>query len=77
MRSLEEGSWNDAEDDCRKGSSHLWSINSYDEWWNVYNSLGTLAAGKHQHDVIHSTFQEIPSTILLFIGLRVYRDSAW
>ena len=62
---LKNSSWLDAEHHCANGGSHLWSINSFDEWYNVYQSV--------QHT---SMFEEadtstnlIMISTLLFIGL--------
>ena len=30
------GSWSDAQKECDKNGSHLWTINSHEEWYNVY-----------------------------------------
>ena len=63
---LNYSSWLDAEHYCANYGSHLWSINSFDEWYNVYQSV--------QHT---SMFEEtgasgtnlIMISTLLFIGL--------
>ena len=30
------GSWTDAQNECEKNGTHLWTINSHEEWYNVY-----------------------------------------
>ena len=62
------GSWLDAEATCEAEGGHLWSINSYDEWWNIYQTTTTASmyeSGLHQN----TTYLLIVSA-LLFIGLR-------
>ena len=33
---MSNGSWADAQRICDKKGSHLWTINSHEEWYNVY-----------------------------------------
>ena len=33
---LLSGSWIDAQSACEKNGTHLWTINSHEEWYNVY-----------------------------------------
>ena len=40
MQSLITASWIDAERVCVDQGSHLWAINSFDEWWNVFQLIG-------------------------------------
>ena len=66
MNYLESSSWLDAEHYCVSGGSHLWSINSFDEWYNVYQSV--------QHTTMYeeadaSATNLIMISTLLFIGL--------
>ena len=63
---LEDSNWFDAEKYCANAGSHLWSINSFDEWYNVYQSVQHTSmfegAGTSNTNLI------MISTIL-FIGL--------
>ena len=33
---MPRGSWTDAQKICEKKGSHLWTINSHEEWYNMY-----------------------------------------
>ena len=60
----EESSWNEATAVCEMNGGHLWTIGSFAEWWNVYQSIA-----------VATLFKEIQTsntltTALLFIGLR-------
>ena len=33
---LSLGSWMDAQNACQMKGAHLWTINSHEEWYNVY-----------------------------------------
>ena len=74
MRYIGNGSWDDAEAECTKWKSHLWSINSYDEWWNIYNSFGTTASYVDSADAIHNDYVHVYTTVILYIGLRLNRN---
>ena len=67
MRYLRNGSWHDAERDCRQRNSHLWSINTHEEWWNVYLSLGMPFYGMKSKALNVNTTEILLST-LFFIG---------
>ena len=68
---MAEGSWDDAEQQCTAHDMHLWSINSYTEWWNLYPSFSfTFITTTFQKD-FDSISHKLQSTVLLFIGLRL------
>ena len=68
---MEEGSWSDAETYCRHGYAHLWSINSHFEWWNIYNYLTSRTESLNS---MIELFRNLPTTVLLFIGLHVQHN---
>ena len=63
---LTNASWSDAEHYCAKRGSHLWSINSFDEWYNVYQSVQQSSLFEELTD---STTNLIMISTLVFIGL--------
>ena len=65
---MSNGSWLDADATCQDQGGHLWSINSYDEWWNVYQA--TTTASIYDHDGYQDTTYLLMVSALLFIGLR-------
>ena len=66
MNYLKKSNWLDAENYCAIGGGHLWSINSFDEWYNVYQSVQhTSMFGESSA----STTKLIMISTLLFIGL--------
>ena len=74
---MDSGSWSDAEDYCNIGKGHLWSINSYFEWWTLYNSFEIKAFTKTQHGRgLNTDFHYLLSTVLLFIGLQANKDDS-
>ena len=66
---LPNGTWQDAEDKCNRVKGHLWSINSYTEWWNVVQILGMGYSFKKGRAVNIETFQVITS-VVSFVGLK-------
>ena len=70
-RALRQGSWYDAEKGCNKYNAHLWSINSYEEWWNVYLSLGMA---QHQPGKISTNVDSINVmlSIVSYIGGQIH-----
>ena len=74
MGHLSQGTWMDAEKECIDMGMHLWSINSYSEWWNVYNSLATGAVDVATHQNVNIDLIKITSTVLLFIGLIIVNE---
>ena len=71
---MDKGSWSDAEQHCNYINGHLWSINSFFEWWNLYNSFSIIAVTEGHEKDINVNFHYIPSTVLLFIGLQARED---
>ena len=63
---LESSSWLDAEKYCANDGSHLWGINSFDEWYNVYQSVQHAKMFEKSGDY-NSNF--IMVSTILFIGL--------
>ena len=63
---LNYASWSDAEQDCDKKRSHLWSINSFDEWYDVYQAVQQSSMIVDEKD---SSTNLIMISTLLFIGL--------
>ena len=63
------GSWNDAEHLCRQEGGHLWSINSYGEWWHIYNMLFLPALLKEWRFVFIQA-RKLQQSILFFIGIQ-------
>ena len=63
---LTNASWSDAEQFCASSGSHLWSINSFDEWHNVYQSVQQSSLFEESKD---TTTNLIMISTLLFIGL--------
>ena len=65
---MEVGSWTSAEQSCVQLGGHLWSINSYSEWWKIINILE--AQYYYEGKVIYSDLLRVFTTTLLFIGLN-------
>ena len=74
MDYLTNGTWSDAEKKCIDLGMHLWSINSYSEWWNVYNSLAIGAVDVTTHRDVNVGLIKITSSVLLFIGLQTVNE---
>ena len=68
---MSNASWDDAEAYCNYIGGHLWGINSFYEWWNLYISfsVGVVSSQEHRPD-ININFRYLASTVLLFIGLQ-------
>ena len=62
---ITKGTWEDAEQVCVDNGGHLWSVNSYSEWWNVMHIIGKNEAG-----VFSVQGMAMMGTTLLFIGLK-------
>ena len=58
-------SWKDAEQVCVHNNGHLWSVNSYSEWWNIMHSIG-----QSEGNAFHTQGMSLLGTNLLFIGLE-------
>ena len=58
------GTWITAEYECAKHGSHLWSINSYSEWWNILQTVGTVNGKTYE-----TQRMGLLTTSLIFIGL--------
>ena len=63
------GSWNDAERLCRQEDGHLWSINSYSEWWHIYNLLSLPGLLTDRLPVFEQA-RQLQQSILFFIGIQ-------
>ena len=70
MMHSDECSWSDAEDMCKQGQGHLWSINSHDEWWDVYHSLATSIINPETQQDLNIQLINTAFTAILFIGLQ-------
>ena len=60
----EESSWNEATAVCEGNGQYLWTIGSFDAWWNVYQSIAVATLFKELQT------SNTLTTALLFIGLR-------
>ena len=74
MLHCDDCSWSDAEDMCQLSQGHLWSINSHDEWWDVYHSLSTSIINPETQQDMNIQLINTAFTVILFIGLQ--RQSA-
>ena len=72
---MDSCSWSDAEEYCKIDNGHLWSINSYFEWWHLYNAFNRQALTKTHGEDLNLEFPYLLSTVLIFIGLQVDTDS--
>ena len=63
---LNKASWLDAEHYCTTRGSHLWSINSFDEWYNIFQAVQHTSMFEIEKS---STTNFIMVSTLLFIGL--------
>ena len=63
------GTWISAEYECAKHGSHLWSINSHSEWWNILHTVGTVN-GK----IYKTQLMGLLTTSLIFIGLSNHQQ---
>ena len=72
---ISTGSWNDAEAYCKTIGSHLWSINSYFEWWNLHTSFSAGVLIQGQGRDMNINFHYLASTVLLFIGLHQQNEN--
>ena len=66
MNYLENASWLDAEYLCNDRDGHLWSLNSFDEWWNVFQSVQHSSMNEEAETYFTNL---IMISTLLFIGL--------
>ena len=68
---MEKGTWEDAENKCRSNwrGSHLWSINSYSEWWHIVQTLG-MGVSHQEHDAINLETMHVMTSVITFIGLK-------
>ena len=68
---LEDGSWEDAENKCQSNwrGSHLWSINSYSEWWHIVQTLG-MGVTQSTHATINLETVHVMTSVITFIGLK-------
>ena len=69
IRTLESGSWYDAEKVCIRHGGHLWSVNGHSEWWNVYQMLFLFTLLDTFPDIFVQAWQLQQST-LFPIGLQ-------
>ena len=74
MLHSDDASWSDAEDMCKQSQGHLWSINSHDEWWDVYHSLATSVVNPETQQDMNIQLINTAFTVILFFGLQ--RQSA-
>ena len=64
-------SWSEAEYMCStQGTGHLWSINSHDEWWDVYHSLASSIINPETQQDLNIDLMNTAFTVILFIGLQ-------
>ena len=74
---LTRGSWLDAERKCNSmdiPKSHVWSINSYSEWWNVFHRMGIEFYDPRRTNKIFKLQDEVLLSTLSFIGLQRYNQ---
>ena len=72
---LSRGTWLDAERVCHSGvdsDGHLWSVNSYTEWWNIVHKAGSEFIRYGSSDKIFVMHDDFLLATLSFIGLQRY-----
>ena len=69
-RYLEDGSWDESQAVCETNGSHLWTVNSHEEWNAIFaktsRNLDLYFSGKEAES--HGFFDPLVSTVF-FIGL--------
>ena len=72
LKSIDEGTWEDAERICESIDGHLWTINSHAEFWNVAH---IITVSLHTGSTHYNPYIKLAMFgTLTFIGLKIHNN---